>query len=118
VRGVVTVPVGFVSDHMEVVYDLDIQARATAERLGMPFERAATVGTDPRFVAGLVDLVLERAALERGERLERAVAGRLGPVHDVCPAGCCRNLRSDKPAACGADWTDPLPAVADAALLR
>ena len=105
VPGVVVVPVGFVSDHMEVVYDLDTEARATAERLGLPFVRAATVGTDRRFVRGLVDLVLERAAVERGESPPRPVTGSRGPSHDLCPAGCCRNLRApDRPAACGADW--------------
>src|SRR5947208_9433418 len=62
VRGVVVVPFGFVSDHMEVGYDLDTEAAATAEELGLAFVRTPTVGTDPRFVAALVDLVLERAA--------------------------------------------------------
>jgi ferrochelatase len=115
-RGVVAVPVGFVSDHMEVVYDLDIQAGATAARLDMPFQRAATVGTDPRFVAGLADLVLERVALEGGEHVRRSVTGALGPVHDVCPVRCCRNARADRPAACGEDWSDPVPASHDAAV--
>ncbi|MGZ4604274.1 MAG: ferrochelatase [Kineosporiaceae bacterium] len=104
VPGVVVVPVGFVSDHMEVVHDLDTEARETAEELGLPFVRAATVGTDPRFVSGLVDLVLERAALARGDDPEQPATGALGPSWSVCPAGCCRNLRGDRPAACGADW--------------
>ena len=104
VPGVVVVPIGFVSDHMEVVYDLDTEARETAEELGLPFVRAATVGTDPRFVAGLVDLVLERAALARGESPDQPASGALGPSWAVCPVGCCRNLRADRPAACGADW--------------
>ena len=106
--GVVVVPVGFVSDHMEVVYDLDTQAAAVARGLGLPMRRAATVGTDPRFVAGLVDLVLERAQAERGAAPERAATGRLGPVLDACPAGCCRNLQApDRPAACGQDRPVP-----------
>jgi ferrochelatase len=104
VPGVVVVPVGFVSDHMEVKFDLDTEARETAEDLGLPFARAATVGTDPRFVAALVDLVLERAAELRGESPARPATGALGPSHAVCPAGCCRNLRGERPAACGADW--------------
>ncbi len=104
VPGVVVVPVGFVSDHMEVKFDLDTEARETAQELGLPFARAATVGTDPRFVAGLVDLVLERAAQLRGESPAQPASGALGPSHAVCPAGCCRNLRGDRPAACGADW--------------
>jgi ferrochelatase len=101
VPGVLVAPIGFVSDHLEVVYDLDVQARATASRLGLPFHRAATPGTDSRFVAGLVDLLLERAAAERGEQPSRAVSGRLPPGHDVCPEGCCPNLSGPRPAACG-----------------
>jgi ferrochelatase len=104
VPGVVVVPVGFISDHMEVKFDLDTEARETAEELGLPFARAATVGTDPRFVAGLVDLVLERAAQARGETPGQPALGALGPSHATCPVGCCRNLRGEKPAACGLDW--------------
>jgi ferrochelatase len=103
VPGVVVAPVGFVSDHMEVVYDLDTEARQTAADLGLPFVRVPTVGDDPRFVAALVDLVLERAAAERGDDPARSALGQLGASHDVCPAGCCRNLRADRPAACGSD---------------
>jgi ferrochelatase len=106
VPGVVVSPVGFVSDHMEVVFDLDTEALATAEKLQLPYVRAATAGTDPRFVAGLADLLQERAATARGETPDRPATGRLGPWHDVCPAGCCPNLRTTKPAAAGAD-TDP-----------
>jgi ferrochelatase len=101
--GAVLVPIGFVSDHMEVAYDLDTEAMATAARLGVPCTRAATVGTDPLFVAGLRHLVLERAAVERGEQPTRVSLGGLGPSHDVCPAGCCANPREDCPALCGAD---------------
>jgi ferrochelatase len=104
VPGVVVVPVGFVSDHMEVKFDLDTEAAETAEELGLPFARAATVGTDPRFVRALVDLVLERAAEVRGESPARPATGALGPSHAVCPVGCCRNLRGERPAACGEDW--------------
>ncbi|MFP5336326.1 MAG: ferrochelatase [Actinomycetes bacterium] len=106
--GVVLAPIGFVSDHMEVVYDLDTEAAGTAEELGLPIERAATAGSHEAFVAGLVDLVLERVAVEAGEQPPRPVAGSLPPSHDVCPAGCCRNLRvPDRPAACGVDWLPP-----------
>ena len=69
-RGGVTVvcaPIGFVSDHMEVVHDLDTEAAETAERVGVPFVRVVTPGTDDLFVEGLVDLLLERAAEARGE---------------------------------------------------
>jgi ferrochelatase len=89
VAAVVLIPVGFVSDHMEVVYDLDTEALATAERLGIPARRAASAGTHPRFVEAIRQLVLERAAVERGETVERAAVGSRGPVHDCCPAGCC-----------------------------
>ena len=95
------VPVGFVSDHMEVVYDLDTEALATAERLGLPARRAATAGTDPRFVAMVRDLLLERAAAERGEEVVRASVGTIGPLWDRCPVGCCPNPRGDRPALCG-----------------
>jgi len=99
---VVLVPIGFVSDHMEVRFDLDTEALATAGRLGLPVSRAATVGTDPAFVAALRDLVLERAALVRGEQPDRPALGRLGPSHDVCPAGCCPNEGDPgRPALCG-----------------
>jgi ferrochelatase len=101
VPAVVLVPVGFVSDHMEVVYDLDTEAMATAARLGLSAQRSATAGTDARFVAMVRDLLVERAAVERGESVVRASVGALGPLWDRCPAGCCRNLRGERPALCG-----------------
>jgi protoporphyrin/coproporphyrin ferrochelatase len=94
--GVAVCPIGFVSDHLEVAYDLDTEARQVADGLGLPFARAATVGTHPRFVEGLVDLLLERAAQARDETPAASVPAG-------CPAGCCRNPRADLPAACGAD---------------
>jgi ferrochelatase len=103
VSGVVLVPIGFVSDHMEVVYDLDTEARATAEKRGLRFARAATTGIDPRFVAMVRDLLLERAAAERGEDVVRAVVGSRPASWDVCPAGCCANPRGPRPALCGSD---------------
>ncbi|WP_166391486.1 ferrochelatase [Nocardioides ochotonae] len=102
VPAVVMVPVGFVSDHMEVIYDLDTEAMATAERLGLPARRSATAGNDPRFVAAVRDLLLERAAVERGEDVARAATGRLGPLWDACPGTCCPNPRGERPALCGA----------------
>jgi ferrochelatase len=103
VPGVVMVPIGFVSDHMEVVYDLDTEALATAEKLGLPATRAATAGIDPRFVATVRDLLLERAAVERGERVVRAAVGGLPACWDRCPAGCCPNPRAERPALAGSD---------------
>jgi ferrochelatase len=103
-RAVVLIPVGFVSDHMEVVYDLDTEALATCERLGVAAQRAATPGEDGRFVAAARDLLLERAAVERGEEVVRAAVGSVGPLWDRCPAGCCPNLRDrERPALCGED---------------
>ncbi len=98
---VVMVPVGFVSDHMEVIYDLDTEAMATAERLGLPAGRAATPGDDPRFVALVRDLLLERATVESGGEVARAAEGDIGPLWDSCPVDCCPNPRGDRPALCG-----------------
>ncbi|MER8043808.1 ferrochelatase [Streptomyces sp. NPDC094032] len=99
---VVMVPIGFVSDHMEVLYDLDTEATAKAAELGLPVRRSATVGADPRFAAAVRELVLERAESERGLRAERCALGALGPSHDLCPIGCCP-ARAERPAAAGAD---------------
>ncbi|MFF1874831.1 ferrochelatase [Kitasatospora herbaricolor] len=95
---VVMVPIGFVSDHMEVKYDLDTEARAKAAELGLPVARAATVGADPRFTAAVRELVLERAATERGAAPARCALGALGPSHDVCALACCPNPRAPRPA--------------------
>ncbi|GAA1770622.1 ferrochelatase [Nocardioides hankookensis] len=100
--GVVMVPIGFVSDHMEVVYDLDTEAMATAEKLGLPASRAATAGIDPRFVSAVRDLLLERAAVERGEAVDRAAVGSLPACWDRCAVGCCPNPRAERPALAGA----------------
>lgn len=99
---VVMVPIGFVSDHMEVLYDLDTEATAKAAELGLPVARSATVGADPRFAAAVRDLVLERAAAERGEAVERCALGLLGASHDLCAVGCCP-ARAPRPAAAGVD---------------
>ena len=104
---VVLVPVGFVSDHMEVVFDLDTEAAATAAELGLAISRAATVGVRQAFVGGLVDLLEERAAQARGARPPQPVVGSLGPWPSLCAVGCCPNPRAELPAACGADWVAP-----------
>ncbi len=103
VGGVVVVPIGFVSDHMEVIYDLDTEASATAEKVGVAFARAATAGVDPRFVSLVRDLLVERAAVERGAEPVRAVVSGQPPSWDLCPAGCCPNPRGERPALCGRD---------------
>jgi protoporphyrin/coproporphyrin ferrochelatase len=86
---VMMVPIGFISDHMEVVYDLDTQARDKALQLGLPLGRSATVGTDPRFVRMIRLLVQERVALLNGGAVERLCLGDRGANHDVCPMDCC-----------------------------
>ncbi|MDX6292931.1 MAG: protoporphyrin/coproporphyrin ferrochelatase [Kribbellaceae bacterium] len=93
VPGVAVVPIGFVSDHMEVIYDLDTEAAETADNLSLPMARPATPGTDPRFVRMLRDLVVERAAAERGEQPARPCMGKLGPGWDDCRPDCCPALR-------------------------
>jgi ferrochelatase len=83
VTDVLVSPIGFVSDHLEVLWDLDNEALETARKLGLGYARAGTPGTDPRFVAMVRELVLERTADAGRERL-----GTL-PVWDVCPQNCC-----------------------------
>jgi ferrochelatase len=85
VTEVVVSPVGFVSDHLEVLWDLDNEAAATAARLGLGFARAATPGTDPRFVAMVRELVVERLAPETAVRRGLGVV----PTWDVCSSTCC-----------------------------
>lgn len=92
IDGVVVVPLGFVSDHMEVKYDLDTEAAATAEELQLQFVRADTVGTSASFVSGLVDLALERAAQVRGESPELPAVTPGGPLaagSGACSLNCC-----------------------------
>jgi len=83
-RSVLIVPIGFVSDHMEVKFDLDVEAAQTADRLGLKLARAATPGTDHRFVSMITDLVCERL-----DGTAPLTVGVLGAGPDTCPAGCC-----------------------------
>ena len=106
VHDVVLSPIGFISDHMEVAYDLDTEALATATELGMTAVRAGTVGTREPFVRGLVDLLLERAALARGQEVAEATVGELPPFRSVCAPDCCLRLDgqpSGIPALCSED---------------
>ena len=82
---VVVAPIGFISDHMEVLYDLDTEARQLARELGLNMIRAATVGTHPTFVQMIRELICER--LE--PNTPRRALGTRGPSHDVCPVDCC-----------------------------
>jgi ferrochelatase len=92
--GAVLVPVGFVSDHVEVRYDLDVEAAQLGQRLGLPLARAATPGTHPRFVSMVTELVRERAGgLGSGPREwpgDNRVLGVMEPGPDRCPGMCCR----------------------------
>jgi protoporphyrin/coproporphyrin ferrochelatase len=85
VRQVVIAPIGFISDHMEVLYDLDTEAAELCQELGMEMRRVKTVGVHPKFVRLVRDLVLERMDPE----YPKLALGSLGPWHDVCPDGCC-----------------------------
>ena len=78
-------PLGFVADHMEVLFDLDTQALEQAEKSGMTMVRTPTVGTHPRFVSMMVDLVEEAAGL----REDRPTLGDAGPRPDICSLDCC-----------------------------
>ena len=82
---VVIAPVGFVSDHLEVIYDLDTEAQQHSESIGMRLVRAATVGTHPLFVSMIRELILERMNPER----ERRFMGVLGLRADACAVDCC-----------------------------
>jgi len=82
---VVLAPISFVSDHMEVLYDLDVEAKELCDSLGLPMTRAKTVGVHPKFVAMIRELILER--MNPGS--ERRSLGSLGPRPDVCAENCC-----------------------------
>lgn len=81
---VVIAPISFISDHMEVLYDLDIEARQLCNSLGLPMARAKTVGVHPRFIGMIRELVLERTA-----GAERRALGMLGARADICAEDCC-----------------------------
>jgi len=83
-QDVVVAPIGFVSDHMEVLYDLDTEARAISEDRRLRMVRAATVGVHPKFLAMIRELICERT----GECEARAI-GEYGPHPDVCRLDCC-----------------------------
>ncbi len=86
-KAVVVFPVGFVSDHLEVIWDLDNEAKQTAEEMGLAFARAATAGTHPAFVATVRELVQERRA------------GSPPQLGTDCPADCCYVSRPGAPAS-------------------
>ncbi len=91
---VVLAPVGFISDHMEVLYDLDVEARELCASLDLPMARAKTVGLHPQFIAMIRELILERM----DPNAERRALGSLGPRADRCAEDCCpAPLRPGRP---------------------
>lgn len=85
VKQVILCPVGFISDHMEVLFDLDEEAFLLCQELGIEMFRTPTASSDTRFIHMIRDLVRER----RGELQSRVALGILGASHDVCPVDCC-----------------------------
>ena len=84
-RDIVVSPIGFISDHMEVLYDLDTEAKEVASERGLHLLRAASAGTHPEFIGMIRELMIER--IEQWP--ERPALGEYGPSHDVCPVDCC-----------------------------
>ena len=96
-KAVTVIPVGFVSDHMEVLFDLDTEAVDKAAECGMEMARVPNIGTHPQFIAMIGELIRERMGLQE----EKRALGSLGPSHDVCPANCCLYPRTRPAAAAG-----------------
>lgn len=88
-------PIGFLSDHMEVLFDLDDEANAVCRELGLNMVRAGTVGVHPDFVRMVRELIQER--LTGGT--DRCAIGQFGPNHDTCPVGCCPAPAMRRPAS-------------------
>ncbi|HEY3039608.1 MAG TPA: ferrochelatase, partial [Pyrinomonadaceae bacterium] len=84
-RDVIVSPIGFVSDHMEILYDLDTEAKALSQDLGLNMIRAATAGTHPSFIEMIHELIMERLNPETPRRY----LGADGPRSDFCHPGCC-----------------------------
>ncbi len=85
VQNLIIMPIGFISDHMEVLFDLDVEAKDKADELGMTIARAATAGTHPAFISMIRELIQERMT----DNPTRRYLGERGANHDVCPASCC-----------------------------
>ena len=95
---VVVAPVGFVSDHVEVVWDLDTEARDRAAELGIGFARATTAGPDPRFADMVVELMAEHTAGAPVRRLSAVPSGGCAANGALCAPGCCEPPRRPRPA--------------------
>lgn len=91
IEDAVVVPIGFISDHMEVVYDLDTEAAAVCEEIGLNMVRARTVGTHPKFISMIRELIAERT-----DGAPRRWLGDQGACQDECPADCCPKLKPDE----------------------
>jgi ferrochelatase len=89
VKNILVHPIGFVSDHMEVLYDLDTEAKNLAQSLGMKFVRTTAAGTNPLFGKMMGDLVEERLQSEEGLPCTRKTVGKGEAAPDVCAPGCC-----------------------------
>ncbi len=88
VTDVIVSPIGFISDHLEVLFDLDTEAQQLCDEIGLNMIRAKTVGTHPRFVSMIRELISERVNAS-----PKACLGEFGPNHDVCPEDCCLSGR-------------------------
>jgi len=106
VPAVVISPIGFLSDHMEILFDLDEQAAETCQKLGLPMARAGTVGLHPEFVRMVADLIVERVTGSP----DKPAIGKFGPSHDNCPEDCCPGpQRPSRPAAAGSGAPEGAP---------
>jgi len=97
VTHVIVHPIGFISDHMEILFDLDTEAKEACDELGLQMARAASAGTHPAFISMIRELIQERL----DPSLEQRALGDRGPNHNVCPANCCQSGRPGpgKPAS-------------------
>ena len=96
VKDLVLMPVGFISDHMEVLFDLDTEAKETCDKLGIHMARAKSVGTHPSFISMIRELILERT-----EGAEKRAIGEMPANWDVCPQDCCTYDPPQRPARTG-----------------
>ncbi len=92
VKAVIVIPIGFVSDHVEVIWDLDEEAKKISSEIGLRFIRVATPGVAREFVSGIVELIEERL-----RSTDRKALSNLGPWPDFCAIGCCPNSRAELP---------------------
>ena len=93
IKDVVLMPVGFVSDHMEVLFDLDTEAQELCEEIGIHMVRAKSVGTHPDFISMIRELIMERTS-----GTEKLAIGNMPANWDVCPHDCCTYERPKRPA--------------------